>query len=159
MRLIEQSGGNWRYHLRPREADILRGLLGRFPFTAPGAAAISRTDGNPAARERETLLQESMAEHREQLKQLAMDLLAQDRWEETETGWRLTLDAAARETLLQILNDIRIGCWQVLGEPEDLDIPPAPQASPVEVAGRNLIELAADFQAALLETDGRENDE
>ena len=96
-----------------------------------------------------------MAEHREQLKQQAMDLLAKDRWRKTKTGQQLTLDVEARETLLQILNDIRVGCWQVLGEPEDLDVPPAPQASPVELAGRNLMDLAAYFEMALLATDGR----
>ena len=52
MRLIAQSGGNWRYRLLPGEADILRGLLGKFPFTVPGVVAISKTDDHPAARER-----------------------------------------------------------------------------------------------------------
>jgi len=141
MRLLAQAGGKWRYHLLPGEADILRGLLEKFPFTAPGAAAISRTEVN----------QESMAEHRQQLQQLAVPLLAQDRWRQTATGYQLTLDAEAREILLQILNDIRVGCWQVLGEPEDLDLPPAPPASPAEVAGRNLMDLAAYFEMALLE--------
>ena len=151
MRLLAQAGGKWRYHLLPGEADILRGLLEKFPFTAPGAAAISRTEVNLEARERETWLQESMAEHRQQLQQLAVPLLAQDRWRQTATGYQLTLDAEAREILLQILNDIRVGCWQVLGEPEDLDLPPAPPASPAEVAGRNLMDLAAYFEMALLE--------
>lgn len=63
----------------------------------------------------------------------------------TEDGQLLRLDASARETLLQILNDVRIGCWRALGEPEDVENAPA-GASPRELTYWRLMYLAGYFE-------------
>ena len=145
-----QSGESWQYQLRPNEANILKGLIQQFPFTAPALARSSKTATDPAAVERDKLLNESLAEHRQELKKLALTLLREEFWQPDQAGPVLTLDAAGREILLQLLNDIRLGAWQALGAPEGLDtepIVPTMQA----FAWRNLMDLAGYFEMQFLE--------
>jgi hypothetical protein len=146
MKLVKQTAGGRQYELNPLEADVLQGLLNGFPLTEPHAAKISRGDGDAAMRERAQLLNEALAEHRKELKKLAAKILAAG--EREKSGWRLTLDAEAREVLLQILNDIRVGCWHALGAPESLDAVPATAR---ELSFRNWMDMAGYFEQSLIE--------
>ena len=148
MRLVVQTGQSWQYHLDQNEADILLGMIKQFPFNELEPAQISRLGQDDQAAERQKLLAELLAEHRKELRQLGLGLLAADKWEQRENGCRLTLDAGARETLLQVLNDIRVGCWHALGEPELEDFRPAAKR---ELWQYNLMEVAGYFEANLLE--------
>lgn len=76
MKLVRQNKGGLEYHLNQREGDCLRSLLSQFPITASVPAQISKTDADPESGEREKLLNESLAEHRKELKKQAMNLLA-----------------------------------------------------------------------------------
>ena len=150
MRLASQSGEAWQYQLNQQEADILTDLVKKFPFTEPGPAQLSKTDENPQAMEREKLLAESLVQHRQELKALAAKLLGADKWKESATGRVLTLNSEAREILLQILNDIRVGSWRALGEPEPLE---QPITSQPQLAYRQLMDLAGYFEMNLLEVE------
>jgi len=146
MRLVRQSSEHWQYHLNQSEADILLGLVKKFPFTGMGPAQASKTDDCPKAVEREKLLAESLAEHRKELKKLALSLLRDDQWKKVGEDRLLTLNSESREVLLQVLNDIRVGCWRALGEPEELDVP-----TKKGLGFRYLMELAGYFEMSLLE--------
>ena len=150
MKLVSSADGCWQYHLRANEAEILRSLLGEFPFTGTGEARISMVDTEPETLEREKWLNESLQEHRQELKKMAATLLAPERWEKQSSGYRLKLDAGAREQLLQILNDIRVSLWQELGAPESLDVDPQ-SLSQRELVMRQIMELAGFFQMNLLD--------
>ncbi len=146
MILVKQSGENWQYRLYENEADILLGLLKKFPFTEKNPAHISKTGKDAKVAEREKLLNESMADHRNELKRLAATLLGEEKWKKLEPGLLLTLDSGSREVLLQILNDIRVGCWHALGEPEDMEAPTAGK----DLGHRNVMDLAGYFEMSLL---------
>jgi hypothetical protein len=148
MKLVAQVDGQWRYLLEPIEADILVNLVKQFPFTAPAPSAISRTDDGAAAEEREQLLAESLAEHRQQLQLQAATLLAGDKWRASGQRRLLTLEASEREFLLQLLNDIRVGSWQALGQPDGLSFQPTTEA---QRTSQNLMDLAGYFEMNLLE--------
>jgi hypothetical protein len=148
MKLTLQSGESWQYQLNQPEADILLGLMKKFPFTELGPVQFSKTDADPKTAERKKLLAESLAQHREELKGLAVNLLGADKWQKSDSGRLLTLNTEGREILLQILNDIRIGCWHALGEPEPLE---QPAASGQQFAHRQLMDLAGYFEMNLLE--------
>ena len=65
------------------------------------------------------MLEEALAEQRaENRKQIQAWLNDSNRFEESDTGFRLSLSAAQVEWLLQILNDVRVGSWVILGSPE-----------------------------------------
>ena len=148
MKLLRQTARRRHYALNPLEADVLHGLLNGFPFTEPSAAVISRGGDDAATHERAQLLNEALAEHRQELKKFAAKILGQ--LEQKKSGWRLTLDDEAREILLQILNDIRIGCWHALGAPESLAAMPG---SAQEVPFRNWMDLAGYFEQSLIEAE------
>jgi hypothetical protein len=147
MKLLSQTSERWQYELHPNEADILLGLIKRYPFTELGPAEISKDASGAQAAERKQLLAESMQAYREELTAFAKKLLGRTKWKKTEKGLLLTLNAESREILLQILNDIRVGCWRALGEPEELDEPSTKE----EFAHRNLMNLAGYFEMSLLE--------
>ncbi len=155
MKLVHSSPAAWQYEFNPNEADLLLGLVRKFPFTEMERAGISRTDPEAKAVEREKLLNESLAEHRKRLQRLALNLLAEEKWKNSEESRVLTLDPEARETLLQILNDIRIGCWHALGAPENLDALPD-RTSLKDFACRHLMEIAGHFEMGLLEPEDAE---
>ena len=67
MKLIKQSGDGWHFALHQYEL-ICSSLLQKFPFTENAPVKISKTDRNPESVEREKLLNESLAEHRKELK-------------------------------------------------------------------------------------------
>lgn len=152
MKLVKCKDEVWQYHFAQNEADVLVGLLNKFPFTKIDPVKISKTDKNPKAKEREKLLNESLAEHRKELKSQAMNLIRPEKFKRQENGLLMTLSLEEREMLLQILNDIRVGCWRALGEPEDLHLKIA-QTSTKEQVYRNLMDLAGYFECSLIVTE------
>jgi hypothetical protein len=152
MRLLTQSKGGWRYQLGRAEALALHSLIKLFPITAAAAVRITRTDTDPKTAEREKLLNESLAEHREELRRKAEHLLGDDRLKIRREGYVLSLGLDDREILLQILNDIRVESWRALGQPEDLALPTNPSES--EQAHHSLMSLAGYFECELLNLQG-----
>ena len=153
MKPVRKNKDGWQYHLNQGEGDCLRSLLSQFPITANAPAKMSRTDSDPQTVDREKLLNESLAEHRKELKKQAANLLAPGKFKRGEKGYVLALNLEEREILLQILNDIRIGSWHVLGEPEELE-PETPPQTEKELVFYSLMNLAGYFEAALLHAAG-----
>src|ERR1039458_772915 len=124
MRLLTQGKGGWRYQLSRVEAQGLRRLLRLFPITAHVAGRITHTDTDPDAAQREKLLNDSLAEHREELRRRAQHLISGDKLRLWGDRYVLSLGLDDREILLQIINDIRVEGWRAFGPPEDLPPPP-----------------------------------
>ncbi len=157
MRLLKQSGAGWKYELKQNEGILLRMLVKEFPLTAATTAKIARTGADPKSAERERLLNESLAQHRQELKRLGGKLLAA-RLKAGKNGWRLSVNVDEREVLLQLLNDIRVGSWRALGEPESLDALP-PHSSEADLRHQNLMHLAGYFEYKLLNLEGEDGEE
>lgn len=129
---------------------MLLAALSRYPLVPPAHQSLSK---GPAAAETETdqrLLDEALAEQRQENQRHLKALLKDSqRFKEIENGCRLTLSAGDVEWLLQVLNDVRVGSWIMLGAPEkdlwdfDLNETTAPHAWAMEIAGL--------FQMQLLE--------
>lgn len=157
MKLARRTKSGWQYLLEEKEVLLLKSLLENFPFAGPGPATISRTDQHPAARERETLLNESLAEHRRELRKLAGHLAGPEQFQRQGRGQVLKISFDEREALLQILNDIRVGCWHALGQPETLEPPPDPLSAP-DQANYSLMNIAGYFEYHLLVAADRQRD-
>jgi hypothetical protein len=125
MRLVKQNKSGWQYLLKPHEARFLRMLVNQMPAASIAPIRISETDAGPQAVERQALLQEALTEHRAELKRQAGNLVSAGRFKSAGNDELFRLNAEERETLLQILNDIRIESWRVLGEPEALEMDPS----------------------------------
>ena len=153
MKLLKTSPAGFLYFLNPTELQLLVTVLQKFPFTQEISSQISRLSYDPQAVERAKLLNDSLAEHRRELAQSARNLVAPDRLRPWKKGHLLTLTSADREILLQILNDIRVGCWHSLGQPEELESK-NPDMTDQEFAWRNLMHLSGYFEHHLVENNG-----
>ena len=122
MKLVKQNSGGFQYQVNQEEARFLRLLVHQFPIGAFSPVTISKTDSR--AVERAQLLNESLAAHREELKQKAKDLVGDDKFKVSEGHQFFKVSREGRETLLQVLNDIRVESWRILGEPENLEMNP-----------------------------------
>ena len=149
MKLLKRGRNEWKYKLESKEGMLLRALVREFPPTAATPAKITRTLADAKSAERERLLNESLAKHRQELKEQAGMLLAKN-LKPGKDGWRLSLNLEEREILLQLINDIRLESWHALGEPEDLEAMPA-HPSEANLRQHHLMHLAGYFEWKLLE--------
>ena len=148
MRLARQTKQWSKYQLNQGEGECLRSLLSQFPITASIQAKISKTSRSRNHGDGK-VLNESLAEHRKELKKQATNLIGAGKLKRGGNGYLLTVNSEERENLLQILNDIRIGCWHVLGEPAELE-PVKPPHTEREQIFYNLMNVAGYFEVAFL---------
>jgi hypothetical protein len=149
MKLVKRKGETWQYLLEQIEAKFLIDLMKHFPITDDFTVKISKTDTDPKSIEREMLLNESLAEHRKELKRQAKILVSVEKLKARKIGFLLTLSAEEREILLQILNDIRIGCWRALGEPDSWELLIS-SPLPHETEYRRLMDISGFFEHLLV---------
>jgi hypothetical protein len=138
VKLVGLVNGKLLFHLGRREKNLLLDLLKLYPRIPPAHAKLSKS-GKLEASSRQ-LLQEALAEQRAQnQKQVAALVGDPERWIEHQGGWGLSLNSGEMEWLLQVLNDIRVGSWVLLGSPEQqietLDEETAPHLWAMEIAG------------------------
>ena len=144
-----------KYHLdfAQREYRVLTDLLKLYPCVPPAHQPLSKSGQLADAESARQLLDEALAGQRAENKKRLQTLLANPhRKQETDTGFRLCLAPSDVEWLLQVLNDIRVGSWVLLGSPEDemkpklLNEKTAPHYWAMEMSGY--------FQAQLLDAVG-----
>jgi len=129
VRLIERDEAGCTFYLAKREQAALFQLLGRYPVLS--AAAFAARKARPGAkadaeeRGHQELLQEALAgQQNENRRQLEAFLKEKDRFQPKEKGLVFKVSAAELEWLLQVVNDIRVGSWMQLGEPDLAAQPP-----------------------------------
>jgi hypothetical protein len=148
MKLLQSTKTRLVFHLGQREERLLLRVLKRYPCVPPAHQLLSKLARLPDAEANQQLLEEALAEQRtENKKQLEALLADPRRFARTETGARLSLSPARTEWLLQVLNDIRVGSWIMLGSPDK---------KPAELTAANAphflaMEMAGYFQMQLLE--------
>ena len=119
MKLIRITKGNFLFHLGKREKHLLTQVLRLYPRIPPATFRLSKSGKLPDGEANQRLLDESLAEQRaENRKTLHAFLTDQRRFTDTESGSRLSLSPSELEWLLQILNDVRVGSWIILGSPD-----------------------------------------
>lgn len=148
MKLL-QHDDNWEFVMPTNEFHCLTMLLKAFPIIALSPARISTSSANAEMADREKLLNECLAEHRNELKRMARDLIRPERWHASKNGWSLRLSGEEREALLSILNDIRVECWRSLEEPEELEMNTS-EFSAEQLKHYHFMHLAGYFQHHLL---------
>ena len=97
------------------------------------------------------LLEEAMAQRRgEHKRKLDQFLATPGRFRlEAPDQFRFTLTAEQMEWLLQVLNDVRVGCWVKLGRPELEPVPPG-KLTAAEARTLSALEFSGFFQMVLL---------
>jgi len=140
------------FNVNTAEQPLFCEILGLYPVVPAAHQPLSRSLEGPTARDDQKLLDEALAEQRTAHRQrIQVWLKAGNRFRPVTTGFNFTLRHAEAEWLLQVLNDIRVGSWLLLGSPDErLDPdelkPPDPELHRLWA----IMELSGMFQMAIL---------
>lgn len=153
MKLLNRSESAFTFLIGKRERDLFLTLLRRYPVLK---AAHYRSRGgakSQSARENQELLEEALAEQQRENRRNLDEMLAQTgRFQEMELGFTFALSPSELEWLLQVLNDIRVGSWVQMGEPNTNRELPKLNEENVQLAWS--VEMAGLFEHSLLEAAG-----
>jgi hypothetical protein len=119
VRIVRAASDQFTVQLNKREWNVLSDLLRQYPVIPPAHHRLSKTGKVPDVEINQRLLDEAIAEQRAEHQKQARALLTDPRRrEDTPSGPRFALSSSEMEWLLQVLNDIRVGHWILLGSPE-----------------------------------------
>ncbi len=139
------------FQLSARERETLIEILQAYPVVPPAHQQLSRELKDPHLGEYQHLLDEALAEQRAANKRHLQEWLgAPERFQKASSGCRFRLDRADSEWLLQVLNDIRVGHWLLLGSPDPSRLKLnnfRPKMLPIWLA----MEMSGYFQMTVLE--------
>jgi hypothetical protein len=147
---VTRAADKFHIHLGAREKRMIFELFSLYPRIPPAHQRLSKSGTIPDPQANQKLLDEALAEHRAESKRQLNALVTDPKHlTEIKGGWRLELSRAELETLLQALNDIRVGSWLLLGSPD----PNLNPAMITEETGPDYMamELAGYFQMRLIE--------
>jgi hypothetical protein len=148
VKLIQATKSRLVFQLGQREKLLLLQVLNLYPRVPSAHQKLSKAGRLPEPEANQQLLDEALSEQRAQNKKQVRALLADPRrFAPTETGARLSLSPAEVEWVLQVLNDIRVGSWVLLGSPEQRAVKLTEKTVPDFAA----METAGYFQMQLLE--------
>lgn len=155
MNKLGRRGKRFLFEISPHEKDILDGAIRRYPLTSVNySRARNPSPGKPPPESSEQLLEEALAEQKSQIKK-SVEAFWNDpgHVRQSNSGYQLALSAEQIELLLQVLNEIRVGCWTRLGSPEDLAryVIPVEEGCLEDYLG---MELCGLFENLLLESLG-----
>jgi hypothetical protein len=151
MKLLQRDESGVIFLLAKRERELMISLLRRYPVMIAAHFRARHPARTAEARKNQELLEEALAEqqteNRRNLEQMLSDA---GRFAEDELGFTFRLTFSETEWLLQVLNDIRVGSWIQLGEP-DAKEKAAPAATEENVQLAWAMEMAGFFEHSLLE--------
>ena len=151
MKLIQRDGESFLFHISKREKGLLFEVLKLYPLIPIAHHRVSQTAAAPRVTESQKLLESALADRTRENKRQLFEMLNQEaRPQETDAVHRLTFSAPQMEWLLQVLNDIRVGSWLILGEPDEK------KGRPIELNDENAryyaaMEFCGLFQMTLLD--------
>ena len=151
MTLIKTDNKNLVFQIGKREKRILLEVLKFYPVMPAKYQSLSKETPAVALEDNQRLLEEALTEHRrENRKQLEIMLNEPRRFKENAEGFLLTLGVAQMEWLLQVLNDVRVGSWIILGCPDEK------HRKAIKLTERNshylwAMEMGGYFQSTLLD--------
>jgi hypothetical protein len=150
MKLLATQADHLVFGLGKRERSLFREVLKHFPLVPVSHHRIGRapaTEPDGATK----LLEEAMsARQREHQGRLSALLGDQRHLVAAGAGYNLRLSREEVEWLLQVLNDVRVGSWLILGCP-DPDQGKALEVNESSSKYLFLMELAGYFESELLE--------
>lgn len=148
MKYLRGDNDHYFFELTEAEKELLTLILRLYPVIPPAHQPLSKNSGKPDPAHQQ-LLDDALAEQRRENKKLVETFLADPkRFIETSDSFRLNLTVAEIEWLLQVLNDVRVGNWILLGSPED-ELPIVAPDDP-KAAHAWAMDLAAHFQSGFL---------
>jgi hypothetical protein len=148
MRFLRAIKSGHVFQFSQHEKHLLLETIKLYPLVPASHHRLSKGGDVPQADENQRLLEDALAEQRQENRRLVLAMLNEpERFRETKAGFELKLTPEQVEWLLQVLNDVRVGSWLALGEPE-----PGEEPKITKQNARYLLalELCGLFQSVLL---------
>jgi hypothetical protein len=151
VKLIKRDESHYTFVIGKRERELLNSLLQRYPVLKAGHFRTRQPAASDDSNKDQELLEQALLEQqKDNKKQLEQVMNQPGRFSEHELGYTFRLNDSELEWLLQVLNDIRVGSWVELGEPDNKS------SEQVSLSERNMplvwaMEMSGLFQNALLE--------
>jgi hypothetical protein len=150
VKFLGQQSGHFVFRLARPEKQLLLAILKLYPCIPPAHHRLTTPGARTEDESNQRLLDEALADQRKENRRRIESLVNDpERFADMESGCRMTLSSSDVEWLLQVLNDVRVGNWVMLGSPGhgaiDVEVnqKTAPQIWALEVSGH--------FQVRLLE--------
>ena len=148
MKLLRKTTEAFTFELEWIERFQLQEVLRHYPLTPLAHYQIARSAETGQRSGDQLLLEEAMTAHQQSLRQKIHELLTPGRrFAKDADTYLLTLQGEEVEWLLQALNDVRVGCWVLMGCPEEERLE---KLTKTNVGHHVLMETALMFQAHLL---------
>lgn len=150
MKFIEFDGERFVFEFGERERRWFSDSLARYPLIPVSYQQLSKSADLEENDSNQKLLEEALAEQRsENRRQLTAMLDEAGRFSKTDSGIQIRLTSQEIEWLLQVFNDLRVGSWIQLGQPDEA------KNATMEVTRENavflwMMELSGYFQSVLL---------
>jgi hypothetical protein len=148
---LEFDGTNFVFEMGRSEKPVLLEVLKHYPLVPSSHHKISRWADETTMKATQKLLDEALAERKQEAKKQLQLMLDEDsRFKETESGFHLFLNPQQAECFLEVFNDIRVGSWLILGEPDEQ------KGRPINLTDENspfywIMQVTGHFEAALLD--------
>lgn len=118
MKFLHCDGENFLLEFERGEPALLLHLLSLYPLVPATYHRVTQDKNFPHRLENQQLLDEAIQSQREQNKKEILALIkSPKRFNEAEGVASIAFARADLEWLLQVVNDVRVGCWIALGSP------------------------------------------
>jgi hypothetical protein len=154
VKLLKREDEHFIFLVGKRQREMMFALLRRYPVVISGHFRQRHPAKSGEAKANQELLEEALAEQQKENRRALEQMLNQpDRFQESDLGFTFSVTEPEIEWLLQVFNDIRVGSWIQLGEP-DPDSAASLQASEQNVQLAWAMEMAGLFEHSLLKAVG-----
>jgi hypothetical protein len=146
VKLIRSDKKQFTFSLHKREKQLLFHILQMYPLVPVSHQRLSRGEKGGAEHEDQHVLEEALTESRRENRARVLALL-RERFHQTAKEFEFSIAVSEIQWLLQVLNDLRVGAWLALGQPEELEVPETNEANAPYLLA---MDAAGMFQCELL---------
>jgi hypothetical protein len=146
VKLIRSGKEQFTFSLYKREKLLLFHILQMYPLVPVTHHRLSKGEKGGAQDEDQHVLEEALTESRRENRQRVLALLA-ERFHQTAKEFEFTVAVPEIQWLLQVLNDLRVGAWIALGQPDELQVSEINETNAPYILA---MEAAGQFQFQLL---------
>jgi hypothetical protein len=115
MKFVKSERGKFSFQIARWEREVLFQILALYPLVPVSHHKLSKSEDRA---EDQKFLEESLdAQRKKSRRQVQAMLKAKSRFRQNKRGFRFSLTAEQMEWLLQVLNDLRVGSWLMIGSP------------------------------------------
>jgi hypothetical protein len=159
VKFLSRNGDQFAFLMNRQERELFLVTLSYYPLLNPDYHRLTKNLDSGLLAEEQQLLRQAMEERHKSHKKQLTEFLAGVPKEPDETGnFELRLSRSEMEWLLTVLNDVRVGSWDILGRPDYKELKKVNQHS------KNshylaLMEMSGIFQSIFLHALGNGADQ